>query len=268
MRKAMLLMCLFAMSRLYAVGGRETVSHRVQPHENLFRISLMYNSTVDDIVRANPGLVADKVRSYTTIQVPKDTKIRDAAFVAALLHGKKAPIHNQEEANEAAQAQAMQTLSGENPFTAPKPRKSVAEMDKESALENNVSQKTLNPGSQAPPIATVQTQKARIIKAIDNIPASLSVYDQYAALTSLSAPDAPPPVTALTVTQEASSKAGQPDCTENAEILDQLHQLIASNQIISINLQIVMKDGSVKTISTAGEQKKILSQLINDTAAH
>ena len=53
-----------------------------------------------------------------------------------------------------------------------------------------------------------------------------------------------------------------------ADILRQLNQLIDANQIASISLQIVMKDGTIKTISSPEEQKKLLSQLVSTTTGN
>ena len=65
----------------------ETVSHKIQPRETLFRISLMYNSTVQDIEKANPGIDARHISYGKVIQVPKNTKMRDPEFVASFLNG-------------------------------------------------------------------------------------------------------------------------------------------------------------------------------------
>jgi len=110
MRKIILIALFFAMTRIYA-GGIEIVNHLVRPHETVFRISLMYNSTVNDIVEANPGLKPNEVRSGMTIKVPKDTKQRDSVFVAAFLKSPYASKKVETKSQITAQRQA-----DENPF--------------------------------------------------------------------------------------------------------------------------------------------------------
>ena len=94
MRKIFLICIFFAISRLYASGGPEIISHIVQPNETVFRLSLIYNSTVDDIIRANPGLKPTEMLCGISIKVPKNTEVRDSAAVAAFFksaYGVKLP---------------------------------------------------------------------------------------------------------------------------------------------------------------------------------
>lgn len=79
----------------FAAKDAGVVSHKIQQHETLFRISLMYNSTVGDIQKANPGVDAKHIRYGAVIKVPRDTKMRDPEFVASFLnesHYNESPI--------------------------------------------------------------------------------------------------------------------------------------------------------------------------------
>ena len=88
MKNIPLIAALFISIGLFASSAKETVNHRVEPKETLFKISLMYNSTVNDILEANPGLSPKTVHAGAVIKVPKDTKMRDAAFVETFLSDK------------------------------------------------------------------------------------------------------------------------------------------------------------------------------------
>jgi LysM repeat protein len=131
MKNTILLAVLFISFGLFAVKS-ETVNHRIQPKETLFRISLMYNSTVNDIVKANPGLNPKSISAGTTIKVPKDTKVRDAEFVQSFLSDKPViytPISQiakliSTEKPKTAEAAPVTTddnaqASNENPFLTP-----------------------------------------------------------------------------------------------------------------------------------------------------
>ncbi|MCW3125171.1 MAG: hypothetical protein JWO03_829 [Bacteroidetes bacterium] len=85
MKKLILFVALFTSIGLFAAKNVESVNHKVQPKETLFRISLMYNSTVNDILEANPGLTAKTLAAGAVVKVPKDTKMRDPEFVATFL---------------------------------------------------------------------------------------------------------------------------------------------------------------------------------------
>lgn len=79
----------------FAAKDAGMVSHKIQPHETLFRISLMYNSTVSDIEKANPGVDARRIHEGAVIKVPRNTKMRDPEFVASFLnenHYSEAPV--------------------------------------------------------------------------------------------------------------------------------------------------------------------------------
>ncbi len=79
----------------FAAKDAGIVNHKIQQHETLFRISLMYNSTVNDIEKANPGVDAKHIRDGSVIRVPKNTKMRDPEFVASFLnenHYSEAPV--------------------------------------------------------------------------------------------------------------------------------------------------------------------------------
>lgn len=79
----------------FAAKDAGMVSHKIQPHETLFRISLMYNSTVSDIEKANPGVDARRIHEGAVIKVPRNTKMRDPEFVASFLnsnHYNEAPV--------------------------------------------------------------------------------------------------------------------------------------------------------------------------------
>ncbi len=72
---------------LFASGGKEIIDHRIEGKETLFRISLMYNSTVADILEANPRISPKHIHTGMVVKVPKNTKMRDPAFVASFLNG-------------------------------------------------------------------------------------------------------------------------------------------------------------------------------------
>jgi hypothetical protein len=299
MKKLMFIAFLFAITESYASVGKEMAYHLVQPHENLFRISLIYNSTVEDIVGANPGLTADKVRSGAVIKVPKGTKMRDAAFVAALMHGKKPPVSNPDQATDLAQAQKIQDGLGGNLFIVAK--KPIEQMEKEAALENNVAQRsfkaTIGETAQA---VQIPQQIPRALNNTKQPTAALSVYDQFAALQ---AEDAAPVASAATAQTAQPVAEMMPECemhppmieasetittveenkadinvidvsdagisagdTRNTDLLNQLQQLIAANQVIAINISVVLKDGSVRMLNAPDDQHKALSQLGGETA--
>ena len=88
MKRITLLLSLLISIGFSASAAKEIIRHRIEPKETLFRIALMYNSTVNDIVKANPGMNPKSISSGTVIKVPKDTKIRDAEFVESFLNGK------------------------------------------------------------------------------------------------------------------------------------------------------------------------------------
>jgi hypothetical protein len=287
MRKVMLVALMFAITRVYCL---EIIHHEIKPHENLFRISLIYNSTVPDIVKANPGINPEKILSGTTIRIPAGTKVRDAGFVTALLNGKRTPAPM--EVRNLAQAQAVEDKLAENPFTSPKkPRKSIEQMEKEAALENNVSKKAFEPELKAvDQTAAIPVSPGPSVNPVRKTPKIQSVYDQWA---ELQANDDNPFIgqganavgqdhPAVSVAERAIGEANTTTTIENAnngpaidltqakigvvencnsDILNQLRTLIDANQIIAINLQIVLKDGSVRTISSHEEQKRILAQL-------
>ena len=304
----------FGVLHVYA-GDKEMVRHQIQPKENLFRISLQYNSTVADIVRANPGLKPDKVRSGTTIKVPKDTKIRDVAFVATFFTPKASPAAESKQAPPAQATQAANPediLEDENPFiTPPKKRRSIEQQEKESALENNVSQKAFVSKPDAMAVPANQAGKPDAgADALPNInysamtlPTPVSIYEQQADLQADRINTAPraevkpfddavrtSPATALSTQYEseelqrrymelmrmaANDKSvrvvdmthikieGSNADSHYADLIKQLNLMIDATQVQTINLEIVMKDGTVKIISSPDEQRKVLSQLVS-----
>ncbi len=95
MKQILLLASLLGTMGVFAAKDAGVVSHKIQQHETLFRISLMYNSTVGDIQKANPGVDAKHIRDGAVIKVPKNTKMRDPEFVASFLnenHYNEAPV--------------------------------------------------------------------------------------------------------------------------------------------------------------------------------
>ena len=309
MKKLILTAVVLSALHAYASGGRQMVSHQIQPRENLFRISLQYNSTVADIVLANPGLNPDHVRSGTTIKVPKDTKIRDVAFVATFYKGKTPPVLQSKDAPlpQASQASNQeQILEDENPFITPKKRKSVEQQEREGAMENNVSQKVFNQTSAVPTASAQAVITSDIAVAQKPIltamamPTPLSIYDLQADLEGNMANPTPiavvksidesqkmTPATALSAQYESEElqrrylelmsmatsdknvkvvdmthiKAGATD-NHYAELIKQLNLMIDATQVETINLEIVMKDGSIKIISSPEEQRKVLTMLV------
>lgn len=100
----------------FATKDAGLVSHKIQQHETLFRISLLYNSTVSDIEKANPGVDARHIRDGAVIKVPRNTKMRDPEFVASFLN----ETHYSEASVE--QAAARITTTTEKTTPAERPR--------------------------------------------------------------------------------------------------------------------------------------------------
>jgi murein DD-endopeptidase MepM/ murein hydrolase activator NlpD len=304
MRKVMLIAFLFAMTRIQASGSKEIITHEVKPHETVFKISLIYNSTVEDIVAANPKITNYKIRIGETVKVPKDTKIRDAAFVQALLSGKKPGAIDPNNVADLAHAQlAEDALLEENPFmSAPKQRKSIEQIEKESALENNVPKKAFAPSAaemkastEPVPKTDKQKEKAQSVSLFDQqIDELIREEDKRAEMIKTKQAEDPspaaeptakdcntPPATAVSAepikivanedtvqtSENNTEKIGVAE-NRNVEILKQLGLPIDANQVIAINLQIVMKDGSVRTISSHEGQKKILAQFAMNSSGY
>ena len=271
MRKYILIpLLLSVVTCIYASAAGEIVKHVIQPNETVFHLSLVYNSTVADIVHVNPGMVAEKIRSGSTIKIPQNTKIRDAAFVEAIFRKKTIRIYKpqqlpdptpaqvsqqQQKPKDAAIAQAPQdTQEDENPFVAPRKKKSIEEMELESALGNNVPPKAFKPAADT----KVNTETPISVSA----PTPQPQATQSSAAASQASPDKN--------VQVIDMRNVKTDTTDHhyAEILNQLGTLIDANQVIAINLQIVMKDGTIKNISSPQEQKKILSQLVGSMSSN
>ena len=319
MKKLILTALVLSALHTYGSGGKEMVSHQVQPRENLFRISLQYNSTVADIIHANPGLNPDHVRSGTTIKVPKDTKIRDVAFVATFFKGKASPILQSKEAAMPPASQANnqeQILDDENPFVTPKKRKSIEQLEREGAIENNVAQKAFNQITTMPmvsaqasipsDIAVEPVAKNPVLKAMA-MPTPLSIYDQQADLEGDIENPTPiavvkpidesrkiSPAAALSAQYESEElqhrylelmrmaandnsvrvvdmahiKVGSVADSHYTDLIKQLNLMIDASQVETINLEIVMKDGSVKIITSPEEQRKFLSQMVAGVAVN
>jgi hypothetical protein len=245
MRKATLIPLLFAL-HIYASFGKDIVSHRVKVHENLFRISLIYNSTVDDIVNINPGIKPDKVRIGMMVKVPIDTKIRDAAFVATFFKSGNAPVLHQASEKKAVPVSPVSPPADNKDEHAAEPqraRKSIEEQELQSTLENNV---------------TIRQSVSK------NDPMDLTAEEQPC--------DGPAPVPAtsdymsnidLMKVAAGNLDVAQADlnCLETNAAINSEKPIDAS-QILIINLQIVMKDGSTRTISSPDEQRKILAQIV------
>ena len=87
MKKFILLSALAATVQLFAASDQEIARYKVIKHDNIFRISLVYNSTIEDIMRANPGIDPQHLRPGSILDVPANTKIRDEAFVLSILNG-------------------------------------------------------------------------------------------------------------------------------------------------------------------------------------
>jgi LysM repeat protein len=158
MKNIALIAALFISVGLFAATAKETVNHRVEPKETLFKISLMYNSTVNDIIQANPGLTPKTMHAGATIKVPKNTKIRDAAFVETFLTDKLVftPINKiatliKTESPVAAKAKTVSTeptasissqtrAYDENPFLTPSEPRSGPAADEQPNKEQQIAQ--------------------------------------------------------------------------------------------------------------------------------
>ena len=205
----------------------------------------------------------------------------------------------------------VEKVLNENPFMAPKkPQKSVEQMERESALENNVPQKAFKPAKEVKIAKNCETAvsvsgpanpSTTLVRAN---PLPISIFDsQMDQLITEQDPSLSnnirPTATTIGSAGSAAQTAKDINCTQGnipapskiaasttemqdikstdkigtvdihyADILKQLNQLIDADQIASINLQIVMKDGTIRTISSPEEQKKLLSQLVSSTSGN
>lgn len=302
MRKVLFLAFILATLHMSASGRIEIIHHLVKPHENLFRISLVYNSTVYDIVKANPGLKPDFVRSGATIKVPAGTKVRDAAFVEALLSGKVKPEYKPEDMQVTTQAAAAIEQEDENPFMSPPvKRKSIEQMERESALENNVARKAFMPEVAAAPVAAkpaaVQPAAEPVATTASSampMPKVNAIYDPRQQAMLNAAEPSPAAIGVAANTNPIGAQGYQSEALQKwskltpfttgtgpvnkgvissemaaltpnsyfAEVVRQMDLLVDPMDIKTINVQILMNDGSVQIINTPEEQKKVLAQLI------
>jgi LysM repeat protein len=265
----------------YAAQAKETVSHKVQSSETLFRISLLYNSTVSDITSANPDIDLKKLKAGTIIKVPKDTKVRDAAFVESLLKGgvnqnitvgtaktdpqpPKKDKPKSTEASTPATADANVDIADENPFMA-----TVKKTKTETVASSFDNMPTDNKTeANAAPIEKTTTPKKEINKASEVQEMNLNpaqyesdeLQSRYMELKRLSSDD--PSIKVIDLSKlKLDAKMYQ-------EKIKEINDDINLSQVMVINLQIVMKDGSVKTIKSPDEQKKILAQLVSGEMAN
>lgn len=144
MKQVLLFASLLSTMGLFAAKDAGLVSHKVQQHETLFRISLMYNSTVNDIEKANPGVDAKHIRNGAVIKVPKNTKMRDPEFVASFLnesHYNEAPVE---------QAAARITVTTEKTTPAERPRQ-ISMPAQQPAPKNDIREETPANGAKSDP---------------------------------------------------------------------------------------------------------------------
>ena len=212
MKKLILLTIAAGCISFYAAANKKTVEHVVKPVENLYRIAQVHNTTVEDILKANPGLDPLKLKVGTCLNVPDNTEA-SAGIVS------QKPI----EKNTAESADL-------SPFTG-----SNAAILKDGAAKTD-----------AP-----QSADSHISFDSDELQA------RYIELLRLKKEDS-----SITIVDMNKIKVSPvPLSTESAELLDDLK---SSNKVLVVNLQIVLKDGTVKTFSNPDEQKKMLSEITSD----
>ena len=272
---------LFLGIHTYAAQAKDTVSHKVQSSETLFRISLLYNSTVSDITSANPNIDLKKLKAGTILKVPKDTKVRDAALVESLLKGginqttttgtaktEPQPVKKDKpkstETSSPATADANTDIADENPFITP-----VKKRTTETAPSNFDNLPTDNKTEvNAASIEKTTTPKKEISKASEVQEMNLNpaqyesdeLQSRYMELKRLSSDD--PSIKVIDLSKlKLDAKMYQ-------EKIKEITDDVNLSQVMVINLQIIMKDGSVKTIKSPDEQKKILAQLVSGEMAN
>ena len=197
---------------LYAASNKKIVEHVVQPVENLYRISLEHNTTVKDILQANPGLDPKRLKVGSCLIVPENTQT--AAAVTP---------ENPSEKNTADERN-LSPFMGDN-----------ASILKDGADKGEVSQSADSHVSFDSDELQARYNELLRLKKEDN---SITIVDMNKIKVS--------PV---------------PLSTESAEVLGDLKN---SNKILVVNLQIVLKDGTVKTFTNPEDQKKMLSEITSD----
>jgi LysM repeat protein len=233
MKKLLLIVTIIASIQLQA---QKMAKHTVQRHDNLFRISLQYNSTADDIIKANPHINPQKLKTGTVLIVPKDTKIRDAAFVASLLDEKPLPT-------PAVRAKA--TKSKKSSFKTDISAKAAIKPD--NIMAPHPATEAVSDADDRPSSSTAQSFTSEGIQR------------RYEELKKIERQDNN--VTIVDMNKINVNQVTGPDYAGSAR---QLSDAINSDRVIIVNLQIVLKDGTVKTYSDPEDQKRVLSQIAAD----
>ncbi|MFN8310749.1 MAG: LysM domain-containing protein [Chitinophagales bacterium] len=212
---------ILAWAAMSSITASPIAEHRVKRHENLFRISLIYNTTVADLLAANPGVDQADLKVGTRLVVPVNTKVRDAAFVNKLL------------ANPVNAAPIAET----DPFNNSQDHRKVK------------AAKFVHDETEATEAAMPASSSAMEYE-------SGELRDRYEELKKMEGENQHMRVV------DVSTVKLDPNATNYAEPMRMLNQSIDMNKIMVVNLQIVMKDGTTKTVSSPEEQKKLLNQLM------
>ncbi|MFN8277611.1 MAG: LysM peptidoglycan-binding domain-containing protein [Chitinophagales bacterium] len=205
-----------------------TVSeHIVKPKENLFRIALTYNTTVQELLAANPAIKEKDLKVGTQLKVPANTKFRDARMVARLLSN---PPQEQE---------------------APQ----------EDIFNNQADHKTGMTEAPATAAASEETQEASEVAATSSATQyeTQELRDRYNELKKLEMGNAHIRVVDVN-TVKVDPMANYLDTFR------MLNETLNGNQVMVVNLQIVMKDGNTINLTNPEEQRRFISQMATGAA--
>ena len=212
MKKLILLTIAAGCISFYAAANKKTVEHVVKPVENLYRIAQVHNTTVEDILKANPGLDPLKLKVGSCLKVPDNTQVSEGT------------VSQRPAEKNIAESADLSPFTGNN-----------------AAILKDVAAKT----------DVTQTADSHVSFDSDELQA------RYNELLRLKKED-----NSITIVDMNKIKVNPvPLSTETAELLGDLKN---SNKVLVVNLQIVLKDGTVKTFSNPEDQKKMLSEITSD----
>jgi hypothetical protein len=302
MKKFLLLLTLSASIQIFAAGDKDIVHYKVIKHDNIFRISLVYNSTQEDIMAANPGVDPHRLIPGSILEVPQNTKIRDAAFVMAMLNGHmpvatEAPVAVAKEAvkepvKEAVkevtkpQPAAVQTpkmeqpspkmeeekpfavpmTEDENPFVAPATKKAEApaiapETEDENPFSTAVTKKVqVSTPAEAP---ATGDENPFVVPAKKEAPADTKTEASPASKVTNTTSSIQAPADVNTTVVEKVKV--DPTANTYKDSAKELNTAINTKMVTVLNLQVVLKDGSVRTYTNPDDQKRVLTQLASGT---
>jgi LysM repeat protein/biopolymer transport protein ExbD len=246
---------LFTISTIFVLGIThsalaETVPHHIAPADNLFRISLKYSTTVAEILTANPGLRANSVKAGQTIVVPTNTRKRDPELVASLLN--KTTGEEIEDTKE----ELLDAL-----FSRGLEPKTVHNTPSKNVAKGNINLPVLTTATQVEKEEEVQFVSIDDLAGISNVKKnsatqfeSAELQQRYQELKKIEAEQGN-----IKVVDMNTIKV---DASVYSQTLDKINSAITENKGLVVNLQVVLKDGSMMTISNPDEQKRFLNQII------